>query len=66
MSREVMTVSDLKKLLSSFTTEIDDGYEIWLSNDEEGNEFLPMFKNSKFSLAIEKDIKRIIFFPSHR
>jgi len=40
--------------------------EIWLSCDEEGNEFLPMLKNIKFSLASDKDAERIVFFPSHR
>jgi hypothetical protein len=61
-----MTAADLKQVLTELTTEIDDSFEIWLSCDEEGNEFLPMFRNVELSLAIDKGAKRIIFFPSHR
>ncbi len=65
---KIMTVAQLKQLLTELAKckEIEGDYEIWLSNDEEGNEFLPMLKNAEFSLAVEKDAKRIIFFPSHR
>ena len=66
MNEKVMTLTDLRKLLANLNKEIDDNFEIWLSSDEEGNEFLPMLKNTEFSLTIEKDAKRIIFFPSHR
>jgi Rps23 Pro-64 3,4-dihydroxylase Tpa1-like proline 4-hydroxylase len=63
----IMTVADLQQVLAKLTKEIDDDFlEIWLSCDEEGNEFLPMLRNAKFSLSIDKDEKRIIFFPSHR
>ena len=62
----IMKVADLQQVLSKLTKEVSDDFEIWLSCDEEGNEFLPMLKNPKFSLAIDKDTKRIIFFPSHR
>lgn len=66
MSQEIMTAADLKQVLAELTTEIDGSFEIWLSCDEEGNEFLPMFRNIELSLAIDKGAKRIIFFPSHR
>ena len=60
--QNVMTVALLKKLLNEFS----DGYHVWLSSDEEGNEYLPMFENPELCLAIDKEAKRIIFFPSHR
>jgi hypothetical protein len=65
---QIMTAAQLRQLLTELvkSKEIDDDFEIWLSSDEEGNEFLPMLKNTEFSLAIEKDTKRIKFFPSHR
>jgi hypothetical protein len=64
----IMTVADLKNLLDCFVRQRDIGNDsqIWLSSDEEGNEFLPMLRNPKLSLAFDKDTKRIIFFPSHR
>jgi hypothetical protein len=63
---QIMTVADLQKILAKLTKEVSDDFEIWLSCDEEGNEFLPMLKNIRFSLAIDKDAERIVFFPSHR
>jgi hypothetical protein len=62
-----MTVARLKQLLTELAKckEIEDDFEIWLSCDEEGNVFLPMFEKTEFSLAVETDVKRIIFFPSH-
>lgn len=66
MSKEIMTVKDLKQVLNELTPEVDDGFEIWLSSDEEGNEFLPVFRNIERSITIDKDAKKIIIFPSHR
>jgi hypothetical protein len=66
MSQRIMTITDLRQLLTKLSEEIDGGFEIWLSCDEEGNEFLPMFENPELCLAIDKQAKRIIFFPSHR
>ena len=66
MSRGIMTVTDLKQVLTELTREIDGNFEIWLSCDEEGNEFLPMLRNIERSMAVDKDAKRVIFFPSHR
>ena len=62
----VMNIVELKKLLSEIGNEVGDDYQIWLSLDEEGNEYLPMFENPELCLAIDKQAKRIIFFPSHR
>jgi len=62
----VMNIAELKKLLNEIGNEISDDYQVWMSSDEEGNEFLPMLENTEFCLALDKDEKRIIFFPSHR
>jgi len=64
--QKVMNVSALKKLLNDIGNEVGDDYHVWLSSDEEGNEFLPMFESPELSLAIDKEAKRIIFYPSHR
>jgi len=67
MSKQnIMTVASLKKLLDEFGNEIADDFQVWLSSDEEGNEYLPMFENQELCLAIDKEAKRIIFYPSHR
>ena len=66
MSQEVMMLTGLKQVLTELAREIDGDFEIWLSSDEEGNEFLPMLRNIKFSLAVDKDTKRVILFPAHR
>ena len=62
----VMTVASLKKLLDKYGNEITDDFQVWLSSDEEGNEFLPMYSNPELSLAIDPGNKRIVLFPSHR
>ena len=64
--QNIMTVASLKKLLEEFGSDIGDDFKVWLSSDEEGNEFLPMSKNSELCLAIDKEIKRIILYPLHR
>jgi hypothetical protein len=64
--QKIMTVASLKKLLNQIGNEIGDDYHVWLSSDEEGNEYLPMFENLELCLAIDKQAKKIIFFPSHR
>ena len=63
--QNVMTVASLKKLLEKIGNEFSDDYHIWLSSDEEGNEYLPMFENTQLCLVIDKEAKRIILFPSH-
>jgi len=62
----IMNIAKLKKLLNEIGNEISDDYQVWMSSDEEGNEFLPMLENTEFCLSLDKDEKRIIFFPSHR
>ena len=62
----IMNVGSLKKFLDELANEVGDDYQVWLSSDEEGNEYLPMFENPKLCLAIDKEAKRIIFYPSHR
>ena len=64
--QNIMTVASLKKLLDKFGNEISSDFQIWLSSDEEGNQFLPVYDNPRLCLAIEPDEKRIILFPSHR
>ena len=64
--QNVMTVASLKKLLDEFGNEIADDFQVWLSSDEEGNEYLPIFEDLELCLAIDKKAKRIIFYPSHR
>ena len=56
----IMNIAQLKKLLSEISNEIGDDYQVWLSSDEEGNEFLPMSHNPEFCLATESDTKQII------
>ena len=65
-NQTVMNVAALKRLLNDIGNEVGDDYQVWLSSDEEGNEFLPMFENPELCLAIDKEAKRIILFPSHR
>jgi len=64
--QNIMTVASLKKLFDEFSSKIADDFQVWLSSDEEGNEYLPMFENPELCLAIDKQGKRIIFYPSHR
>jgi len=62
----VMNIAEFKKLLSELGNEVGDDYQVWLSSDEEGNEFLPMSQKPELCLMIEKEAKRIILFPLHR
>ena len=63
--QKIMTFASLKNLLNQIEHEVSNDYEIWLASDEEGNEYLPMSKNTGVSLAIDKEAKRVIFYPSH-
>jgi len=64
--QKYMTIASLKKLLEEFGSEITNDFQVWMSSDEEGNEYLPIFENPELSLAIDKKAKKIILFPSHR
>lgn len=63
--KNIMTVGSLKKLLNTIENKFGDSYKIGLSSDEEGNQYLPMFEDTELSIAVDKQAKRIIFFPSH-
>ena len=41
-----MNITKFKKLLNEIGNEISDDYQVWMSSDEEGNEFLPMLENT--------------------
>ena len=64
--QDIMNIAELKKLLIELGNELCDDYQVWLSSDEEGNEFLPMSVKPELCLLIEKEAKRIILFPLHR
>ena len=64
--QNIMNIGKLKKFLNEISSEIGDDYQIWLSSDEEGNEFLPMSEKPELSLTIDKEARQIIFFPLHR
>ena len=63
--QQIMTVEGFKQLFKAFENEITEDFQVWLSSDEEGNEFLPMLKNPELCLAIDPEHKRIVLFPSH-
>jgi len=62
----IMKLGQLRQILSELSNEIDDNTEIWISCDEEGNEFLPMPANPDLSIGVDKNPVRIVFFPCHR
>ena len=64
--QQIMTVAGLKNLFKEFENEITEDFQVWLSSDEEGNEFLPMLKNPELCMAIDHEHKRIVLFPSHQ
>jgi hypothetical protein len=60
-----MNLGNLIRILTEITKEISSNAEVWLSIDEEGNEFLPMSSKEDMCISIDTDNMRI-FFPSHR
>jgi hypothetical protein len=61
-----MKLGSLRGILSEIANEIGDNLEVWLSCDEEGNEFLPMSSKEDLSIGIDTDNSRVILFPCHR
>jgi hypothetical protein len=59
-----MTIASFKKIISELGGKSLDNYQIWLSKDEEGNEFLPMLNRIDLSIGLDKDHQRIVLFPS--
>ena len=64
--QNIMSIIKLKELLEQISNEVGDDYQVWLSSDEEGNEFLPLSEKPELCLAIDKEAERIILFPLHR
>ena len=59
-------VGNLISILTEISKEMGYNTEVWISSDEEGNEFLPMLSKEEIGVGIDENNKRIIFFPSHR
>jgi hypothetical protein len=59
-----MTIASFKKIISKLGGKSLDNYQIWLSNDEEGNVFLPMLNRIDLSIGLDEDRQRIVLFPS--
>ncbi len=66
VNSNIMKLGNLRRILSELVKELGYDSEVWLSCDEEGNEFLPMLANQELSIGIDRDTMRIVFFPSHR
>jgi len=60
-----MTVSDLIKCLTTLkrSKQITDDTTLWLSSDEEGNDFSPLAVDTTISIGVERDKTRITFYP---
>ena len=61
-----MKLGNLKEIVSKLSSEIGEDTEVWLSCDEEGNEYLPMLSSQELCVEIDEGRRRVIFFPSHR
>ena len=61
----IITLAQFKKIIFELDGTIFDDYQIWLSRDEEGNEYLPMLNSIDLSIGIDKVQKKIVLFPSH-
>ncbi len=64
-SQNVMTVASLQHFLKEFQETCLEQYQVWLSCDEEGNEYLPMSANPELSVSLDLENKRMILYPSH-
>ena len=65
-NNKAMTIVHLQQVLAVLAKEVGNDFEVWLSSDEEGNEILPMLENQQFSLGVDKEQKRVVFYPAHR
>ena len=61
-----MNLGNLRRILTEIVKKIGYNAEVWLSIDEEGNEFLPMSSKEDLCIGIDIDNMRIVLFPSHR
>ena len=61
-----MKLGALRFVISKLVSKIGEDSEVWLSSDEEGNEFLPMSSNPNLSVAYDKCAKKVIFFPNNK
>jgi len=61
-----MKLGSLRLLLSELASEIGEESEVWLSCDEEGNEFLPMSANPDLSVSFDNSANIVVLFPMHR
>jgi hypothetical protein len=61
----IMKLENLRGILTEIANETGDNLEVWLSCDEEGNEFLPISANAQDSIGIDTVMNRIILFPCH-
>lgn len=61
-----MNVEQLKTLLNALIKEgaITNKSEVWLSSDEEGNEYSPLVAvNGQYNISVEPDKSKITLYP---
>ena len=63
--QKVMNIAALKAFLTEIGKEVGDDYQVWLSSDEEGNQFLPMPGDPRQCIELDPDKRRIVLFPMH-
>lgn len=64
----ILTVKDLRNFLTMFQAQgqITDDTEIWLSSDEEGNDFGPLVqcsRNGEVQMGCEPDKSKLTLYP---
>ena len=65
-SNSNMNLEEFRRILTAISKEVGYNWEVWLSCDEEGNEFLPMSAKEELSIGIDEETMRIVLFPCHR
>ena len=63
-----LTAKELKNLINRMikSGQIRENTEVWLSSDEEGNDFGPLVKfkdNGEYNVGVEKDKSRLTLYP---